>query len=101
MAESPRLAIPETPVKVFRAVVRLPFVADAVRRGGQVRDAVLQAQESLLGALNLPTASDLASVASRLRSISQRLELLEDALERVDRSVARLPSVLNPETERV
>ena len=86
---------PVDPVSVFHGLVRNPAFSGVVKQGLRVRDTALQAQETLLGLLNLPTAAELNAVATRLRSISQRLELLEDALDRVDRSVARLPSVLN------
>jgi len=80
-------------IKVFHGLVRNPVFAAVVKRGLRVRDTALQAQESLLGLLNLPTAAELNAVATRLRSISQRLEMLEDALDRVDRSVNRLTPV--------
>ena len=36
-----------------------------------------------MGALNLPSASDLERLTRRLRSVSQRLEAIEDSLDRV------------------
>ena len=36
-----------------------------------------------MGALNLPSASDLERLTRRLRSVSQRLEAIEESLDRV------------------
>ena len=77
-------------IKLSQSVVRNPMFRGVVHRGFEVRDAALQAQTALLGAMNLPTAEDLATIANRLRSISQRLELLEDAVARVDQGVSRI-----------
>ena len=37
-----------------------------------------------MGALNLPSASDLERLTRRLRGVSQRLEGIEDALDRLE-----------------
>ena len=77
-------------ISIARSAVSNPTVADAVKRGLEVRDAALEAQTALLGALNLPTAADLGLVVTRLRSISQRLELIEENLDSLSRDVKRL-----------
>jgi hypothetical protein len=77
-------------MKIAQSVLRSPGLAPAVQRGMELRDAALSLQTAVLGALNLPTASDLATVAGRLRQLSQRLESLEDTVDRVDRNVTRI-----------
>lgn len=77
-------------IKVAHAVVRHPAIRSIADRGFEARDQALRVQTALLAALNLPTAEELAQVATRLRSLSQRLESLEDAVERVDENVRRL-----------
>ena len=42
-----------------------------------------------MGALNLPSASDLERLTRRIRSVSQRLEGIEDALDRLDERLGR------------
>ena len=44
----------------------------------------MRAQEVAMGALNLPSASDLERLTRRVRSVSQRLEGIEDGLDRLD-----------------
>ena len=45
-----------------------------------------------MGALNLPTASDIERLTRRVRSVSQRLEGLEDGLDRVTDQLGGLVS---------
>ncbi|HSV38489.1 MAG TPA: hypothetical protein VLI04_06985 [Nocardioidaceae bacterium] len=82
--------LPLDPIKLAGALVRQPAVKAVAHRGFELRDAALQAQAQVLAAMNLPTAADIASIASRLRSLSQRLELLEDSLSRVETGVRQL-----------
>jgi predicted nucleic acid-binding Zn-ribbon protein len=49
----------------------------------------MRAQEVAMGALNLPSASDLERLTRRVRSVSQRLEGIEDALDRLDERLGR------------
>lgn len=44
-------------------------------------EKALEAQRSAMGALNLPSASDVERLERRLRSLSSRVEQLEDALD--------------------
>jgi uncharacterized protein Yka (UPF0111/DUF47 family) len=57
---------------VFNAALTSAFAAG---------EKMAQAQQSAMGALNLPSASDIEKVARRLRSISQRLEEVEDGVD--------------------
>jgi TolA-binding protein len=60
-----------------------PVINSALSSAFAAREKVAQAQQSAMGALNLPSASDIEKLERRLRSVSQRLEELEDGVERV------------------
>jgi hypothetical protein len=60
-----------------------PVFNSALTSAFAAREKVAQAQQSAMGALNLPSASDLEKLARRLRSISQRLEEVEDGVDTV------------------
>jgi hypothetical protein len=62
-------------------------INSALQRALGAREKMAQAQESAMGALNLPSASNLDKLSRRLRSISQRLDEIEDGVERLDRRV--------------
>ncbi len=58
-----------------------PVFNSALTSAFAAREKMAQAQQSAMGALNLPSASDLENLARRLRSISQRLEEVEDGVD--------------------
>src|ERR1700749_879381 len=60
-----------------------PVVAGAVSPAFETRQRAMRAQEVAMGALNLPSASDLERLTRRVRSVSQRLEGIEDSLDRL------------------
>jgi tetrahydromethanopterin S-methyltransferase subunit G len=60
-----------------------PVFNSALTTAFSAREKVAQAQQSAMGALNIPSASDVEKLARRLRSISQRLEEVEDGVDRV------------------
>jgi len=64
-----------------------PVVARALSAALETRERATRAQEVAMGALNLPSASDLERLTRRLRAVSQRLEGIEDALDRVEQRV--------------
>jgi hypothetical protein len=66
-----------------------PVVAGALSRAFDTRERAVRAQEVAMGALNLPSASDLERLTRRVRSVSQRLEGIEDALDRLDERLGR------------
>ena len=66
-----------------------PMVAGALSRAFETRERAMRAQEVAMGALNLPSASDLERLTRRVRSVSQRLEGIEDALDRLDERLGR------------
>jgi chromosome segregation ATPase len=60
-----------------------PVVSGALSAAFSSRERAMRAQEVAMGALNLPSATDLERLTRRLRGVSQRLEGIEDGLDRV------------------
>ena len=67
-----------------------PVVSGALSAAFETRERAMRAQEVAMGALNLPSASDLERLTRRLRGVSQRLEGIEDGLDRVEQRIDRL-----------
>lgn len=67
-----------------------PMVTGAIARAFEARERAVQAQETAMAALNIPSAADIERLTRRLRSVSQRMEGIEEAVDRVD---ARLEEV--------
>jgi len=61
-----------------------PLVNGALTRAFEAREKAVQAQELAMGALNIPSASDLERLTRRVRSVSQRMEGIEDGVDRLD-----------------
>lgn len=78
--------------KLAQELLDNPVVSGALSAALETRERAMRAQEVALGALNLPSASDLERLTRRLRSVSQRLEALEDGVDRVEQRVTRLNS---------
>ena len=74
----------ETLGKLAQDLLENPFVTNALSRAFDAREKASQAQEVAMGALNLPSASDLERLTRRLRAVAQRLEGIEDGLDRVE-----------------
>jgi CRP-like cAMP-binding protein len=72
-----------------------PLINGAIARAFEAREKAAQAQEVALGALNLPTASDIERLTRRVRSLSQRLEGIEDGVDRLDERLAALQASLD------
>jgi septal ring factor EnvC (AmiA/AmiB activator) len=81
--------------KLAQELLENPVVSGALTAALQTRERAVHAQEAALGALNLPSASDLERLTRRLRSVSQRLEGIEDGLDRVEQKLARLEATLD------
>jgi chromosome segregation ATPase len=75
--------------RVAQELLENPVVAGALSRAFETRERAVRAQEVAMGALNLPSASDLERLTRRVRSVSQRLEGIEDALDRLDERLGR------------
>lgn len=76
--------------KLAQDLIENPLVHGAISRAFEAREKATAAQEVAMGALNLPSASDIERLTRRLRSVSQRLEGIEDGVDRLDQSLAQL-----------
>jgi chromosome segregation ATPase len=79
----------ETVGKLAQELLENPVISGALARAFEVREKASQAQEVAMGALNLPSASDLERLTRRVRSVSQRLEGIEDGLDRLEERLER------------
>jgi hypothetical protein len=70
--------------KLAQELLENPVVSGALSAAFETRERAMRAQEVAMGALNLPSASDLERLTRRVRSVSQRLEGIEDGLDRLD-----------------
>jgi chromosome segregation ATPase len=82
----------ETIGKLAQELLENPVVSGALSRAFETRERAMRAQEVAMGALNLPSASDLERLTRRLRSVSQRLEGIEDGLDRLEQRIESLGS---------
>ena len=76
--------------KLAQELLENPVVTGALSAAFEARERAVRAQEVAMGALNLPSASDLERLTRRLRGVSQRLEGIEDALDRLEERIERL-----------
>jgi hypothetical protein len=76
--------------KLAQQLLENPAVSSALSAAFETRERAVRAQELAMGALNLPSASDLERLTRRLRSVSQRLEGIEDGLDRVEQRIEGL-----------
>ena len=79
--------------KLAQDLLENPLVSGALAAAVETRERAVRAQEVAMGALNLPSASDLERLTRRLRGISQRLEGLEDGLDRLEQRIDALGGV--------
>jgi hypothetical protein len=65
------------------ALLDNPLFSQAITTAVGAGERAAQAQRSAMGALNIPSASDVERLEQRLRSLSNRLEAVEDLLDDV------------------
>jgi hypothetical protein len=89
--------------KLAQELLENPVVSSALSAAFETRERAMRAQEVAMGALNLPSASDLERLTRRVRSVSQRLEGIEDGLDRLDGRLDRSSStkVLEDRLEKI
>jgi predicted nucleic acid-binding Zn-ribbon protein len=75
--------------KLAQELLENPMVNSAIARAFTAREKAVQAQETAMGALNIPSAADVERLTRRLRSVSQRMEGIEEAVDRLDQRVAQ------------
>ncbi|MGI8633105.1 MAG: hypothetical protein ACR2NA_11280 [Solirubrobacterales bacterium] len=75
-----------------QAMLENPAMSQALQTAFGARERASQAQQSALGALNLPTAGDLERLTRRLRSLSHRLEAIEDGIDRLEQRLVEIPA---------
>jgi CRP-like cAMP-binding protein len=80
--------------KLAQELLENPVISGALSAAFETRERAARAQEAAMGALNLPSASDLERLTRRLRGVSQRLEGIEDALDRVEQRLVRIETAL-------
>ena len=76
--------------KLAQELLDNPVVSGALSAVFETREKAMRAQEVAMGALNLPSASDLERLTRRIRSVSQRLEGIEDGLDRLEQRIETL-----------
>ena len=76
--------------KLAQELLENPMVSGALSAAFETRERAMRAQEAAMGALNLPSASDLERLTRRLRGVSQRLEGIEDGLDRLEQRIEGL-----------
>jgi hypothetical protein len=77
----------ETIGKIAQELLDNAVVSGALAAAFEARERATRAQQVAMGALNLPSASDLERLTRRLRGVSQRLEGIEDGLDRVEQRI--------------
>jgi hypothetical protein len=76
--------------KLAQELLENPLVNSAIGKAFEARERAVQAQETAMGALNIPSAADVERLTRRLRSVSQRMEGIEEAVDRLDQRLAGL-----------
>ena len=74
--------------KIAQELLENSLVNSAIAKAFEARERAVQAQETAMGALNIPSAADVERLTRRLRSVSQRMEGIEEAVDRLDQRLA-------------
>jgi chromosome segregation ATPase len=82
--------------KVAQELLENPLVNSAIAKAFSAREKAVQAQETAMGAMNIPSAADVERLTRRLRSVSQRMEGIEEAVDRLDQRLAAMSAKSAP-----
>jgi hypothetical protein len=74
--------------RLAQELLEIPLISRSIAAALETRERAVRAQEVAMGALNLPSASDLERLTRRIRNVSQRLEAIEDGLDRIEHRAA-------------
>ncbi|WP_067540446.1 hypothetical protein [Nocardia crassostreae] len=80
----------EATLKAANAVLDNPVGTEALHRADDARQAMQQLQDTILGLLDLPTATELSAVHTLVRSLNQRFAHLEDQLAELGDQIVML-----------
>jgi CRP-like cAMP-binding protein len=83
--------------KLAQELLENPVISRALTAAFETRERAARAQEVAMGALNLPSATDLERLTRRLRGVSQRLEGIEDGLDRLEQRIETLGTATSVE----
>lgn len=73
-----------------QALLENPLFSGALSAAFGAREKALEAQQAAMGALNLPSATEIERLERRLRSLSERLEMVEEQVDQAAREVEAL-----------
>jgi CRP-like cAMP-binding protein len=76
--------------RLAQELLENPLVNSAIAKAFEARERAVAAQETAMGALNIPSAADIERLTRRLRSVSQRMEGIEEAVDRLDQRLATM-----------
>jgi chromosome segregation ATPase len=76
--------------KIAQELLENSLVNSAIAKAFEARERAVRAQETTMGALNIPSAADVERLTRRLRSVSQRMEGIEEAVDRLDQRMAAI-----------
>jgi hypothetical protein len=73
-----------------QALLENPIFKETLSAAFGAREHALDAQRAAMGALNLPSATEVERLERRLRSLSERLETVEDQLDQMGRDLGSI-----------
>ena len=80
-----------------QALLDNPMFSGALSAAFGARERAIEAQQAAMGALNLPSASEVERLERRLRSLSHRLEAVEEQIDEVARDIGAIRRRLDNE----
>ena len=75
---------------IAQALLDNPMFSNALSAAFGAREKAIEAQHAAMGALNLPSASEVERLERRMRSLSERLEIVEEQLDSVARDISAI-----------